>query len=604
MVSPRTISPIPCIVITFLLFGISISTGVDIEFHRYDDKLTYESGTEADYLSDPIFYDSYIPLLFEFPVPRHSDKAMKIMWDHASMCNISDSRYDGKLCPVVHHLHKIVSNLSHDMGFWKDIYPSDDDIGEPEKNTQIKCDSISPHFETHFTSKVQLDSYIQSLQRCQLGQFLQQLSPDTKWLIDKRIYYTMIENFYREFYRHLPSTGSVDWVVTLNSYTALQGILLSNNYMESNRIHNAFASCRENKIPHSFITKAILRKALVDMKPKLVESTNFKYMFHEGNNDILSYFRLPLADCTFSDDNELIVRVLIPVRQSDIEYKLVHLIAYPFLESTSNVSTKGEETRICHLRVKEKMKLIESSTGLLFQSHCEPYELCQTSEMSSFAQSDACTASIVSHSDEAKIASKCGLKCFPIENSMLPIFRKISSDTFIIVGGSQFKIFLNCNGQPLEMLRLKDEGALKVVLACDCHVSYRGQIFYPTDPCGSKLEVRHVMPIHWKNVVKNMSDQDGKFDKLLPVEDPENNEIHADKQVFCEHQQGSAAVANGKGMIAHICVLWILLLALIGFIGLLSYQMYKLVKWKEFQVYKDARIVYNVPESPKLNNKF
>lgn len=89
----------------------------------HDKSLHFVSGTHAEYLEDPIFYDSYLPLVFQFQVPKHMENAMKVMWSHATVCNASDSRYDGKLCPVVHHLHKIVANLSSDMGFWKDFLP-------------------------------------------------------------------------------------------------------------------------------------------------------------------------------------------------------------------------------------------------------------------------------------------------------------------------------------------------------------------------------------------------------------------------------------------------------------------------------------------------
>ncbi len=107
-----------------MLLSISKFSSAELPNLDYNSStLHFVPGTVAEYLEDPIFYDAYLPLVFQFQIPKHMDNAMKIMWTHATVCNISDSRYEGKLCPIVHHLHKVIGNLSSDMGFWKDFLP-------------------------------------------------------------------------------------------------------------------------------------------------------------------------------------------------------------------------------------------------------------------------------------------------------------------------------------------------------------------------------------------------------------------------------------------------------------------------------------------------
>jgi hypothetical protein len=623
-----------------LIWFPAVKSQQPIQTLLYNNSLNFVSGTFAEYLPDPIFYDTFLPLLYEFPMPKHMENALKLLWDHATVCNASDSRYDGKLCPVVHHLHKVVANLSQDMGFWKDFLPESfpqSDISSSSVKVIPHCDEIAPHFSNYYSTEDQLHAYLKYLEKCPFGQNMEVISQPHTWIMDKQIYYTMMERFYSEFYRSLPGQGNIDWVVTLNSYTAIQGVLLANNYMESNRLKTAFMTCQNGRIPESFIKTTMLQEALKSLKAK-VYSKHFKFLW-EKDGDLSMYYKLPLTDCVFVDDYKLVVRVLIPVKVTDVDAKLLQLKTFPFVErflgnTKSSPVEKSEITdqssgkiKLCMLSTLSNMKVVETNSGLLFETNCKPNELCKSSELDSFLPTDICTSAVAMNNEEL-IAKHCAIKCFSIDRKSLPIIRRKSSDTFVAVGISEDKIFINCNGQPLEKFNLKNVGALEIKLPCNCQISYGYQTFRPSEECSNddSPSVKHILPFQWNKW--NISHGDSGKNSTLEIEENlildglekdeemkqyayqteggdgpiqgNNEKNRADKQIYVEPTSGPYST----GFLIQICLLWILVVILVLTNICLVYQMYVLMQWKKVQVYKDTRIVYSVPSSPQFTSKF
>lgn len=498
------------------------------------------------------------------------------------------------------------------------------------------CAEITSHFRHTYTSPEHLEEYLDALQGCPLGSHVHPpITPPSNWIIDKQIYYTMVDRFYSEFYRTLPGTGNIDWVVTLNSYVTIQSLLLANNYMESNRVMNAFLQCGQQLIPSSFIKPELLRAALILNKAN-VYNNHLQYLWDsDSTEEIQSYYKLPIADCTFTKDFKLVIRILIPVKVPDVETRLLQVRTFPFMEKLPLKKDNSDVTRshhdeeyalqLCKLQSPGSIEMIQSNFGLLFENkdNCASGKLCGRNNLNSFLPLDGCISSILS-GNESLVKGGCRLGCFPVDERSLPIFQRTSSDTFLAVGTSKNKIFIQCNGQPLEKLDLVDLGVLEIKLSCNCQISYRSLVLQPSSPCSREEmpKVRRLLPLHWNDFLTGRNNETVSLEKIMA--DEKDNYYHYDVDKHDQHQftttTGGSADQHEKtdrqisiqptqdsvstGMIVQISLLWILVVVLIVANAYLFYELHRLLQWKKIQVYKDTRIVYSVPPSPQFPNKF
>lgn len=607
----------------------------------------FVSGKTMEYLSSPIFYDTYFPIIYKIPIPRHTDNALRLLWGDVESCTKESST--GKLCPIAYHLFDVVKRLADDMGFWKPYYANHtaakSESFKKRTGFEVICNEIQPHFFRSYTSKAQVEAYMTVLRACsRIAQKLKLHVSSENWVVDKSIYYKMLESFKAKYFSMLPQKGEVDWAVTLNTYTSVHGLLLTNHVLESVRLASALRICQAGMIPETFISMSLLKEALQNMTESTHSFLGYQLVYSNLDQQIEEYYKLPLADCTFTDEYTMIIRILAPVKRSKVDHQLVEINTIPFLEELSNAS--GIPVRLCRLRLPaSKLTLIETSTGLLLDTKCEPNQLCKTSEVSTIFENDACTSSLLLDDDRGLITDNCKFSCFPIDPIALPLIRRISSDVYIVVGDSNTTVHLNCFDNPKEMIPipLKNVGALRIKLACNCHLLYSDHVIYrPRDPCSGKTTIEHILPYHWNTKTLNitlekyereaetssttnsiidignsgtnnsidepMSTGDVKGDQIdksietqqedlgnkfqQPVKQSEAEEIHCDKV--------SGVPAS---FLVQICLLWILVTLLGTVTVFLLYHVRKLTKWRELQAYKETRVLYQIPKTPDENNK-
>lgn len=614
----------------------------------------FVSGRTVEYLSDPIFYDTYIPVIYKIPIPKHTDSALRLIWGDVQSCTKSKA---GKLCPIAYHLFKVIKKLGDDMGFWKPYYmnhtASRKESLKKRSGYEVICNEIGPHFFRSYTSKSQLDNYKTALHACsRIAQQVYFREPSGgNWVVDKAVYYQMLESFKKTYFNNLPTEGSVDWAITLNAYTSVHGLLLTNHVMESVRLASALRICQSGMIPQTFIGIDMLTAALQNVTKNLERGRlGYQLVYTNLVQDIEEYYKLPLADCTFSDDFTFIIRILAPVKRTEFSHRLVEINTVPFLEELSN--TSGIPMRLCRLKLPaSKLTLIETNTGLLLDTSCEPNQLCKTSEVSTVFENDACTSSLLTENRQL-ITSTCKFSCFPLDPIALPLIRRIASDTYVVVGSqnSKTKVLLNCFDKPTELIpiQMKNVGALRIKLACNCHLLYSNHVSYrPRYPCTSKTTVEHILPFHWFTEKLNMTLE--KYEKELHTDggnsieingpgssqnDSETNsnttsapdfigklkddqieqsiekqEEELERQYRPKHEiiTRKMVPATSDGMVVQLSILWTLVIILFLTTTYLGYHVRKLAKWRKMQAYKDTRILYKIPETPdenKIVNKF
>lgn len=632
--------------LVLLLGALSFSEETENSNPYYHPNPEFVSGRNVENLSDPIFYDTYVPIIYKIPMPKHTDSALRLIWGNVKSCIKSKTE---KLCPIAHHLFQVVKKLGDDMGFWKPYYlnhtASKQESLKKRTGFEVVCNEIGPHFFRSYTSKAQLDNYGTALRACsRIANKVQVHVPPGNWVVDKAVYYKMLESYKKTYFDQLPP--HVDWAITLNTYTSVHGLLLTNHVMESVRLASAHRICQSGLIPQTFISMEMLTEALQGASRNLAR-WNYQLVYTNLLQDIEEYYKLPLADCTFSDDYTFIIRILAPIKRMDITHKLIQINAIPFLEKLSNNS--GIPERLCRLKFgTSKLTLIESNTGLLLDTRCEPNQLCKTSEISTVFENDACTTSLLTDNRQL-ITNTCKFSCFSVDSVALPLIQRISPDTYVLVGNSTTPIYINCFDKPKEMIpiRMKNVGALRVKLACNCHILYSNHVSYrPRDPCTGKTTVEHILPYHWYNEqlnttlekyekditvpgkVNGSSDSDSTTDSSPVVNnDDESNsnktapEFTADvqddqieKSVEEQEEQleqnflpkhkvvvRKVVPATSDGLVVQLSILWTLVIILGVSTLFLAYHVRKLSKWRQMQAYKDTRILYKIPETPDEN---
>lgn len=79
-----------------------------ISLHQ-DNKTYYVAGAVRRDLPDPLFYNTYIPVIYEIDVPEWTTSNLNIKWpaNFSTLCSEQDAfgeNWDSMACPVVHYM--------------------------------------------------------------------------------------------------------------------------------------------------------------------------------------------------------------------------------------------------------------------------------------------------------------------------------------------------------------------------------------------------------------------------------------------------------------------------------------------------------------------
>jgi hypothetical protein len=79
----------------------------------------FKPGVAAEALPDAIYYNKYVPMIFQLKVPEWSTDTLRL---NTSLHCPTDSMKPNFICPVAFHMERLLAPLADSMRFAKNIY--------------------------------------------------------------------------------------------------------------------------------------------------------------------------------------------------------------------------------------------------------------------------------------------------------------------------------------------------------------------------------------------------------------------------------------------------------------------------------------------------
>lgn len=406
-------------------------------------------GLHLEHFPEPIFYDSVLPVIYEYITPNWNKT--DVTFANWFTC-FNDTAPYSEACALMFYMKNTIAKLHVDF---VGLHPiSDKNTKSAQQsmrdyytriiNSRGFCHAVKEHFAGIWTEAADYTNYLTALENCSADVNLQPVIirniSDYNYSISEP-FVKMRLGFYKTFYNPLYALAAGNKTLELiasaalsNSMTSLQGSLLGQFYAEKNRWVHANQDCRQGMIPTSLVTFDKLNHSL-----SLIET-----MTRRTNQNVLSidfgqvskYFTLPLTDCTHTEDT-LVVRILIPIlkisREKSLE--LIHLEAIP-LEYMNYYcfpklakSETGQDTIVGNKAGNGASYIFDRLNGLAYRTLCEPNKLCKISdEQLNETNSDFCVSALLSKK-LIGVDKLCEFYCMPKEKYALPTYLKKSQIT-------------------------------------------------------------------------------------------------------------------------------------------------------------------------------
>ena len=188
----RLCSPFVCTGRMYTLFLINLVPLISLtKGYLYPNRIS--SGLYEEKLDNPIFYESFVTILYEFKIPswKYIDITLR---DWRDLCT-TDEFAPSYTCPVFFYLERFIERLQSESISNSTVTM----VPSILQNITDKCDKIQRHFPSMFTSKSELDVYINSTSFCPLqGNVIKRGLMDYVYDI-KKIYKSMLNKFENEF---------------------------------------------------------------------------------------------------------------------------------------------------------------------------------------------------------------------------------------------------------------------------------------------------------------------------------------------------------------------------------------------------------------------
>jgi hypothetical protein len=494
-----------------------------------DMEVEFTSGIQIVPQSPPTFFNSFLALLVQNAMPEFGYKEFDIPILTSSYKNVASNSYyvannyasSGRTV-LTYFFHKFVnSSLSRDLSLWKDLPLKPDSKPTNESGPMNLCDDIGQNSLHSFASTVDLKKYAERLRHCFLGEDKVTLTTSSHDPSSRLPFFT---DMARRAGDQMYSIGG-----TTNTYLALGlgntgqshaiNMLLMHHHMESQRWENAVARCQSQRIPYTLLPKSELMDHLTPLQSRLLKKG---YKLSIPLEDLASYYKLPIADCTILEGGSTFVtRILIPIQEQTADYELVRFKSLPFLRA------EGEERKLCFVKQMENRAFVVDKRSKAFiESKCECGELCQIPKQNKDWPfiADPCVSALLSDSGNSSedIRKHCELECSPFlsnRSPSTPIFRTLASDTLVMTGGNEnSKVFMQCTKAAAtiihEMIKPVELGSLKIKVPCDCQLVSDGEeIFRSLSPCSTdKITKTVIRPLAWQTI-----------ERIIDATEPEQN---------------------------------------------------------------------------------
>jgi len=372
---------------------------------------------------------------------------------------------------------------------------------------EVSCSKIQKHFaKSSLLSMVEWEDYVNSLHNCPLSKIMLENVTSANFHEKARVHRTMLTNYVNQFYYNQMYHHHVQKAVFLNAYSAFQTGLLSELNMIKSNWQDGIRTCESGLFPTELVNESILKSSiskietLINSDPTL---KGYELSIKNSSERIRDYVGLSLTDCVIREDKKLIIRLQVPIVRSSSSAKSAFKIKpIPFIrKSISSAGNSNTESfEICEFKEEtlgdiSNLRLVPTPNSLGY------IQAIQNSKNSPLFQVrgdlvNECLANLLSNNTEY-ITNNCAMTCTKAQDkSDLPHFRRISSDTWIILEKrSNHDLFVNCNSKPVKMVSsLREAGTLRVTLPCNCQLLHRTKSFNSSQACGSSLKITVIKP--------------------------------------------------------------------------------------------------------------
>jgi len=482
--------------------------------------------------ADSIFYETVLPLLFEFEIPywNKTDLALPIGGANCSSPEWNES----SICPTKYYLPEVQRRFTDYLFDAQPILNSFESVNASAQISEIQfeCDTLAKHFKDIFIDDRVFNNYLNHLKSCQYPnsfdddlQFYRKI-PQYNYNVSD-VFFKMRQGYFNEVWMKVHD-GRVDAGLWSNALNILSSFQFFNYYMEATRWKLAMSDCQSGRIPSTLIPTGLLMDSLQGLSEVL---TKMHHTLVISPDDLGNYYNAPIADCTYTSAS-LIVRLLIPVTQPHQSHSLVRI-------ATGNFWIEDSQS-LCKIDIDERYPhyLVDNLANVVYTTNCKPNEMCHVPSAKSVAKIDPCLSAHL-NSHFWNIIKYCKLTCKPTSPyyvveliSSNIITQEVSSDNFMVTKVSKdnkqeignrndvrvqdnFKqnahFNITCfkhNGivSTEHVLPNSDIGAVLVRMPCRCRLHYNNSIIDKleenTYPCKDNLEdesveQKHVVPLHW-----------------------------------------------------------------------------------------------------------
>lgn len=501
---------------------------------------TYQlvSGLQMERVPSPSshFYKEYVPLIYQINVPRWN-KTNTVIFGSQN-CSTTNYTKFFTTCPVLYYLTNMHERFSEYFSSNQPLIVNLEDIkAKPETAlVSFDCELIQPHFEDIFMDKVTVEEYLARLKSCSLLGSHEYIQGVTNYVYNiSGIYQEMRRNFYNEFWLKIDLVdGRVDAAIWANAINTLNSLVYQNYMIETNRWKMATLDCEAGRIPSTILPPYLLGDTLADVLELL---SSKKVLPTVSTDSVGNYYKSSLTDCTFTNSDTLLVRILIPVIPQDEKFLLVKIAPISFyyydVESKTDWQCAIDSEVLPKLKESEDIYvLVDLMRNVAYESDCKPGKLCHIpTAMHPRKISPCATAAfnwerLKGNKNDSlfeDLINFCPVKCNPVHKYKLESFKHIAPSQYLwFVGGSSSRVrrfaTIDCTssshpsapGYKIKVLP-STYGSQKFEIACDCSVQLGDgtsnspkQLFNPK-PCNglrpsrnqNLVQVAQLAPVQW-----------------------------------------------------------------------------------------------------------
>ncbi|CAL8121978.1 unnamed protein product [Orchesella dallaii] len=576
-------------------------------------------------LPSPVFYEAFVPIIYEYTVPRYSALDITLR-DWREKCR-TDNFAPSYTCPVFFHYEKFLERFQSEVvpRAWTSKGTGDgSNLPSIPKMGNDFCNNIQQHFPGAITQQFGFEEYIEKLQKCPLGEMIIKRGINDYVFNIKQMFKSMNKNYENEFSNSFLGAASskLSPAFYVNAVTTHQNGMLVAYLLEKDRWSQAELSCNAQLIPKALVRNDNLTSSLTQLR-QVLKAHNLDSSINP--NETSAFYKVPITDCSYIETTgNFVVRIQIPVLKKALAPSLYKLESVPFVFDDDKGSG-GSRRQLCQIRTDPKTYIFDQTSGILQESKCNPNSpLCK---LNNFVSSDVvspCVSSVFSGSMEG-VKKYCEMDCIPWKDikdglKMLPSFHQVKDDTWLVTGNPLSGVALKCQGKQDKILEQPEIGALEITLPCSCYLAYHTDSYYPQSSCKDDVEpvVKHILPVHFI--------RDDKLDELQRItlssggnaeDGTNNNSIDEPTYVVSSFvgksyegfggAQSSPHVSEnseGSGNNGSLTFLWVVfVIQLIGFITMAAVLVYKYVeRRRKLGAFSKERLVYNVYPSASNPN--